>query len=260
MNHDFFLGFSVFIACLVEMVEALTIVLALGITRGWKSVLLATIAAIATLGIIIAAFGTALTRVSDEAGVGAPTAAIRHLWLIVGALLLIFGLQWIRKGVLRAAQLLPSRDEDKAFEELKHRAQGKATVRKHQTIDWYSFVLAYKGVLLEGLEVVFIVIAFGAAQGNLHLGIEAAAAAFVVIAVLGALVHRPLARVPENTMKLAVGVLLTTFGTYFAARGIGVHWPHGDAAVWGILVFYIALVCGLIIWLEYAISKREPAA
>ncbi|HUB93470.1 MAG TPA: hypothetical protein VMB52_03120 [Verrucomicrobiae bacterium] len=232
MGHSYFLGFTVFIACLVEMVEALTIVLALGITRGWKSVLIATAAALVTLAAIVGIFGRALLSISDDS-----SPSLRHLWLIMGALLLIFGIQWIRKAILRYSSIVATRDEDAIYEKLKKQAR-KATVETGDAIDWYSFTAAYKGVLLEGFEVIFIVITFGVSQNNLALGVWAALLALVVVALIGLLIHRPLSRVPENAMKLAVGILLTTFGTYFATEGLGMVWPHGDLAIWGILVFY----------------------
>ncbi len=235
MGHAVFLGLTVFIACLVEMIEALTIVLALGLTRGWKSVLLATGAAILTLAAVIAVFGASLMRISDESSPN-----LQRLWLILGALLLIFGIQWMKKAILRFASLLPSRDEDVEFNKVSS-AAAKARFMKGEPIDWYAFVAAYKGVLLEGLEVIFIIITFGVSQHDLHLGIISALAALAVIVALGLIAHRPLAHVPENAMKLVVGILLTTFGTYYAVKGLGVYWPHGDAAVWGILLFYVLL-------------------
>ena len=255
MGQGVFLDLTVFIACLVEMVEALTIVLALGITRGWRSVLLAASAAVVTLGVIVAVFGAALTHVVGSSDETINSPVLLRLWLILGILLLIFGLQWVRKAVLRYAGILASRDEDEAFAKLTREAKTAKTFK--QTIDWYSFVAAYKGVLLEGFEVIFIVITFGVTQGNLRAGVLSAIAAFLVIMILGAVVHRPLSRVPENLMKLIVGILLTTFGTYFSVLGIGGHWPHGDAAVWFLLPFYAALSYGLIRWLKTVTYKGE---
>jgi uncharacterized membrane protein len=231
-----FLGLSVFIACVVEMVEALTIILAIGVTRGWRSTLLATGAALVCLVVIVGVFGkTLMHSVSNDSN---PT--VQRLWIIMGGLLLIFGLQWTKKGILRFTSILPSRDETKVYNRTVEAA--KETIKEDEKlIDWYGFVIVFKGVLIEGLEVVFILITFSATQNNLRVGIIAALIAFLVVALMGILIHKPLSRVPENTMKLIVGVLLTTFGTYFSTKGVGVQWPHGEVAIAGILVFYVIL-------------------
>jgi uncharacterized membrane protein len=244
VSSGFFVVFTVFVACLVEMVEALTIVLALGISRGWRSVLLATAAAVTTLSLVVLIFGSTLLKISDESN---PT--LKKLWLVMGTLLLAFGLQWMRKAILRISSLLPSRDEDKAYKKLQNESS-KVKLVKGDKIDWYAFVSAYKGVLLEGFEVIFIVITFGVSQGSIVTGTFAALAAFVFVVIVGLLTHKPLSKVPENFMKLVVGVLLTTFGTYYFVKGIGVVWPHGDNAVWGILLFYALLSYSLIKWLK----------
>jgi uncharacterized membrane protein len=255
MNNHIFLGLSVFIACAVEMIEALTIILAIGLTRGWRSTLLAMAAALTSLTIVVMVFGRAFMHIpSDDSN-----PVLQHVWLIMGSLLLIFGLQWMKKAILRFSGLLAKRDESQAYaktvREARHASQGRGSV-----IDWYGFVVVYKGVLLEGLEVVFILIAFGVAQNNFRVGVTAALAALVTVALLGVVVHRPLSRVPENTMKLVVGILLTTFGTYFATEGVGLIWPHGQVIVVGILAFYITLSYLLIITLRrvtrFSAAKR----
>jgi len=226
---SFFLVASAFLASAVEFVEALTIVLAAGLTRGWRSSLTGLGAATVTLAAIVAALGPALKLV--------PLSALR---LVVGALLLAFGLQWLRKAILRASGYKALHDEDEIFarEAAEARAAG-AEVRAG--LDWYGFTLAFKGVLLEGLEVAFIVITFGSTQGNIGLAAIGAGAALVLVAVVGVAVHAPLSRVPENTMKFAVGVMLTTFGIFWSTEGAGAHWPGNDASLPGVLAFVILL-------------------
>jgi uncharacterized membrane protein len=211
------------------MVEALTIVLAVGVTRGWRSPLVGVGAATVVLIAIIAALGPALTLL--------PINALR---LLVGSLLLCFGLQWLRKAILRASGYKALHDEEEVYrKELTQAASAPSESRLG--LDWYSLTIAFKGVLLEGLEVVFIVITFGTTQGRLGLATAAAGAALVLVAVIGVLIHAPLARVPENTIKFTVGLLLTTFGTFWAAEGAGVAWPGDELALVGLLTFLTAL-------------------
>ena len=224
-----FLFASAFLASAVEMVEALTIVLASGLTRGWRSSLIGLAAALVVLALIVAALGPALTQI--------PISALR---LIVGALLLAFGLQWLRKAILRASGFVGLHDEDAIYARELEEARG-AGHEMHAGMDWYGFTLSFKGVLLEGLEVAFIVLTFGSSAGNVPLATVAAAVALVMVAVVGVLVRAPLARVPENTLKFAVGVMLTTFGIFWSAEGAGADWPGGDAALLGVLAFVIAM-------------------
>ena len=222
-----FLVLSAFLASAVEMVEALTIVLAAGITRGWRSSLTGLAAAIVALAAIVAALGPALTVIP-----------LKDLRLVVGGLLLAFGLQWLRKAILRSAGLKALHDEDALFAEELAAARGAEHVER-AGLDWYGFTLAFKGVLLEGLEVAFIVLTFGSTQGSIPLAAAGAAGAVVLVASVGVAVRAPLARVPENTMKFAVGVMLTTFGIFWSAEGAGAHWPGDDASLPGVLVFVI---------------------
>jgi uncharacterized membrane protein len=222
-----FLG--AFLASGVEMVEALTIVLGVGVVRGWRSPLWGVAAATVVLAILVAALGPALGHIP-----------IDSLRFVVGALLLVFGLQWLRKAILRASGHKPLHDEDEAFRREREEAAGAAYEQK-AGLDWYGFTVAFKGVLLEGLEVVFIVIAFGTAQGQLGLVVAGAVAAVVVVVVAGALVHGPLARVPENTVKFAVGILLTSFGCFWAAEGAGVEWPGDELSLIGIVAFFVVV-------------------
>jgi uncharacterized membrane protein len=226
---DAFLFLGAFLASGVEMVEALTIVLAVGATRGWRSPLIGVGAATLTLVMIIAGLGPALQLLPIDV-----------LRLVVGALLLCFGLQWLRKAILRSSGYKALHDEDEAFR-VERREAAAAPTDERAGLDWYSFTIAFKGVLLEGLEVAFIVVTFGSTQGRLGLAAAAAGAALVVVTITGVLVHAPLARVPENTIKFAVGLLLTTFGTFWAAEGAGVAWPGDELALLALLAFLAGL-------------------
>jgi uncharacterized membrane protein len=229
MTAGVFLVLSAFLASAVEMVEALTIVLASGIARGWRSSLIGMGAAVLALAVIVAALGPALTVV--------PLNALR---LVVGGLLLTFGLQWLRKAILRASGFKALHDEDAIF--AKELEEAKTAARDERAgVDWYGFTLSFKGVLLEGLEVAFIVITFGSTQGSIPLAAVGAAAALVLVAGVGSAVRAPLARVPENTLKFAVGVMLTTFGIFWSTEGAGGSWPGSDAALFGVLAFVILL-------------------
>ena len=219
---------SVFLASAVEFVEALTIVLAMGVTRGWRAALAGAAVAIAVLAAITAVAGYALAERMPEA----------LLQLVVGTLLLIFGLQWLRKGVLRSAGLKARADEAETYREELEAGRG-AGAQRRVGLDWFGFVVSFKGVFLEGLEIVFIVITFGAGAGDVPAAAAGAALAGVLVLAIGALAHRPLAAVPQNAIKLAVGLLLSTFGTFWAVEGLGVFadggeslaWPGGDAAL-----------------------------
>jgi uncharacterized membrane protein len=212
-----FLVLSAFLASAVEMVEALTIVLAAGVARGWRSSLTGVGAAVLVLAVIVAALGPALTEIP-----------IDTLRLVVGAFLLVFGLQWLRKAILRASGHKALHDEDAIYAE---------TLADAQKLDASGFLLSFKGVLLEGLEVAFIVLTFGSTQGSIPLAAAGAAAAVVLVAGVGVAVRAPLARVPENTLKFAVGLMLTSFGIFWSAEGAGAHWPGDDASLPGVLVF-----------------------
>ena len=226
---------ATFLACAVEMVEALTIVLAAAFTRGWHSVRLGIAAALGALTIVVALLGPALTQLPLEA-----------LRVVVGFLLLSLGLQWLRKALLRAAGYLPLHDEDRIFAREVEQASGAGWSGDRRHFDPYAFTLSFKGVFLEGLEVAFIVVTVGAAHGGFVLPIIGALVALVAVTVAGLIVHRPLSRVPENTMKLVVGLMLVTFGTFWGAEGAGVTWPGGDAMILGVLAFYAALSFALV--------------
>jgi len=229
MTRGVFLFLSAFLASGVEMVEALTIVLAVGVTRGWRSTLLGAGAAAVVLAGIVGVLGPAVSAV--------PLTSLR---VLVGGLLLIFGLQWLRKAILRAGGYKPLHDEIASYDEARTQAQ-HAGHGARKSVDWYSFTVSFKGVFLEGLEVAFIVVTFGAAQRNgVRIAAEAAAAAFAIVLAVGAIVHAPLSRVPENTLKFTVGLLLTSFGTFWAGEGAGLRWPGDDASLVGILGLLLA--------------------
>jgi uncharacterized membrane protein len=216
-----FLFAAVFLACAVEAVEALTIVLAVGVTRSWRSTLFGVGAGLVLLAAIIGALGPALLLIP-----------IHILQLVIGGLLLTFGLQWLKKAILRASGLQSKRDEASIYE--RETASATAAPRS-QGHDWYSFTIAFKGVVLEGLEVAFIVLTFGSNQGNIPLAVVAAVAACVAVIVVGVLVQAPLTRIPENTLKYAVGLMLFSFGAFWGAEGAGAKWPGSDAAILAIL-------------------------
>ncbi len=226
-----------FLACAVEAVEALTIVLAVGITRSWRWSLTGVAAATAALAVIVAALGPALDSI--------PINALR---VLVGALLLVFGLQWLRKAVLRASGLKAQRDEAKAF--VAETDAARAAAAAGPGFDGYAFTIAFKGVLLEGLEVAFIVLTFGANQRDIGLAAVAAGAAIAVVVATGVAVRAPLARVPENAMKFSVGVMLTSFGVFWGTEGAGGSWPGGDAALLVIVPGVLLVSLVLVRWLR----------
>jgi uncharacterized membrane protein len=241
------LAAAAFLACAVEMVEALTIVLAVALTRGWRSVRLGIFAAFAALAAVVAALGPTLTVL--------PLDTLR---MIVGFLLLALGVQWLRKAILRSAGYLPMHDEEAIFErEIAETRVVAAAERGH--VDWYAFTLSFKGVFLEGLEVAFIVVTFGAAHDDFPLMVVSALAALVVVATVGAIVHKPLSQVPENTMKFGVGLMLTSFGTFWGGEGAGAHWPGSDGAILVVIAVYAAIAFALVGWLRSRYAERLPA-
>ncbi len=229
-----FLVLAAFLASAVEMVEALTIVLAVGVTRGWRSTLVGVAVALIALGAIVVALGPALTLIPIDA-----------LRTFVGALLLIFGLQWLRKAILRASGYKAQHDEDAIYRAEIEEARA-ASREERAGVDWYSFTLSFKGVFLEGLEVAFIVLTFGGSQGNIPLAAVGATAALIIVVGAGLIVHRPLSRVPENNMKFAVGVMLTTFGVFWSAEGAGADWPGSELALIVLLAAVVAVSLGMV--------------
>ena len=240
---------TVFIACVVEAVEALTIVLATGLTREWRSTFQGMAVALVTLAVITAAVGPAINEL--------PLTALR---VVVGALLAVFGLQWLRKAVLRATGYKALHDEASAYLREVAAAEAATKQAKRGVTDWYSFTLAFKGVLLEGLEVVFIVVTFGDNQKNYGAAVIGAAAAIAGVTIVGIAVRAPLTKVPENWMKLVVGVMLTSFGTFWGAEGAGVRWPGNDAALLVVIPVVAVVAAACIFWLNSRKSALTVSA
>jgi uncharacterized membrane protein len=216
---------AAFLGSAVEATEALTIVLAVGLTRGWRAPLLGTAAALALLALLVIVFGQLIVTRVPESG----------LKLLVGTLLLLFGLRWLHKAVLRSAGVVAMHDEERAYQQTVGELQEEPPGN-----DWVGFVLALKGVFLEGLEVVFIVIAVGGTGHNMPVAVVGGLVSMVVVAAAGVIVRKPLARVPENTLKYAVGVILTSLGTFWAAEGMGGKWPLDFVSIAGLIVIYFA--------------------
>ena len=236
---------TVFLACLVEAVEALTIILAAGSARDWRSTITGSLTALLILVVAIAALGPAISAIP-----------LNGLRLFVGGLLLIFGLQWLRKAILRASGRKALHDETLAYQATLAEARRAPTGRRAFVDDWYAFTLSFKGVLLEGMEVAFIALTFGANQRSIPLAALAAAAAVLLVAIVGFAVRAPLSRVPENSMKFAVGVMLTAFGIFWGAEGAGAHWP-GDDITLLVLIPAIALYA---LALVAVFRRRTPVA
>jgi uncharacterized membrane protein len=239
VKNETLLLLAVALATAVEMVEALTIVLAVGVTRGWRSTLAGVGVALAALGIVVVAVGPAVSRL--------PLTPLR---LVVGGLLLIFGLQWMRKAILRSSGYKALHDEDAIFDSTRASAD---QAPRGTSFDSYAFTIALKGVFLEGLEVVFIVLTFGATQHRIALSAFVASLTAVAVGAVGVLVHRPLSRVPENTLKFIVGILLTSFGMFWSAEGAGVSWPGGESAI----LVLVALMAGTSLLLVRALRWQH---
>lgn len=234
---------AAFLASLVEVVEAFTIVLAVGTLQGWRPAAFGTLAGLFALGVLVLALGPVLDRVP-----------LHLLQLVIGVLLLLFGAGWLRKAILRSAGVIPLRDEEAAF------AAGKMDLaaeveRRPESLDWIAGLTAFKAVLLEGLEVVFIVIAVGAGRGLIWPAAMGALAASIVVLAIGVAVAKPLSRVPENALKFGVGVMLSAFGVFWTGEGLGIDWPGNDLAL---LVFgALFLVVGLV---TASMLRRDPVA
>jgi uncharacterized membrane protein len=227
-----------FAASFVEAVEALTVVLAVGLARGWRPALTGAAAAILALALIVAVLGPLMSVVPLHA-----------LQFVVGVLTLMFGLRWLRKAILRAVGIIALHDEDAAFQR-ETRELSEAGRREAQGFDWVGGGTAFKIVLMEGIEVAFIVIAVGAGRGLLGLASAGALAACLVVAAIGAAVHRPLARVPENALKFAVGVMLSSFGLFWTGESLGVDWPGGDAAILAFIALFLVVALALVAFLK----------
>lgn len=223
-----------FLASLVEFVEALTIVLAVGVTRGWRSAIAGALLGVALLTALVAAFGTSLQLVP-----------LRTLQLLVGTLLLIFGIRWLWKAILRSSGVLSLHDETKIFARETQALQLSGESR-HKAIDREGFITSFQAVLIEGAEVVFIVIAVGAAGNMLLPASLGALVAGVVVVLLGLVLHKPLARVPENTLKFCVGVLLSAFGVFWIGEGLNLPWFGQDWVVIGLIICFGSTALGVV--------------
>ncbi len=211
---------TAFLAAAVEAIEMVTIVVGVGATRGWRSTLLGGGAGFVVLSVLVAFLGLALSAI-----------LIAPLRVVIGALLLVFGLQWLRKGVVRVAA--------RGFAGMQIDANQEADEWTGTGVDWTAFVLAFRGVLLEGLEVAFIVVSVGATAGQLGVAVTGGATALLVVGAVGAVLSRYVARIPRSFLQLVVGILLTTFGSFWATEGLGVSWPGGDVAILGLLAVYV---------------------
>jgi uncharacterized membrane protein len=244
---------ATFVACFVEMVEATTIVMAMGFARSWRSALAGTGAAIVVLAAVTAVFGYALTTWLPESA----------LQLVIGGLLLIFGLQWLRKAILRSAGRKSTHDEDAIYRE--QVAAARTAGRTDRGLDLFSFMVSFKGVFLEGMEVVFIVITFGLNANDIPVAVVGAGAAVVVVLAIAVAARRPLAMIPENLLKYGVGLLLASFGTFWSVEGVGIFragresvaWPGSDVAILGLLAAWFLLSRLFIAVLR---PTRTPAA
>jgi len=235
---------TAFLSSLVEAVEALTIVLAVASVRGWRPAAIGALAGFALLALIVLALGPLLGRFPLPA-----------LQLVIGILLLLFGMRWLRKAILRAAGVIALHDEAIAFateaEELRDQA------RPHETrLDWLAGLASFKAVVLEGLEVVFIVIAVGAGRGLLGAASLGALAACLVVVALGFILHRPLTRVPENTLKFAVGVVLSAFGVFWIGEGLSVPWPGEDFAIPVFAALFLVVALSAVVFSRGALDQR----
>jgi uncharacterized membrane protein len=238
---------AVFGASTVEMVEALTIVVAAGVTRGWRSALEGAAAAIAVLAVLVLVVGVPLIRY-------VPIEALR---VIVGALLLVLGLSWLRKAILRASGLKAKHDEDAIFAATTAELAEDGPSRSGR--DGVGFAVAFKGVFLEGTEVVLIVISLGASQHRLGIAAGAAGAAALIVGVVGALVAKQLSQVPENTIKTVVGIMLTSFGLFWVGEGSGVHWPGSDLAILVLVGIFALVTLGAVTFLRATQPPGPPA-
>ncbi|MBW8727612.1 MAG: TMEM165/GDT1 family protein [Inquilinus limosus] len=216
-----------FLGSFVEVVEAFTIILAVGLSQSWRPAFIGTAAALGVLAVLVLLLGPLLELIPIEA-----------LQFVIGTLLILFGLRWLRKAILRASGLIALRDEARAFAAETDQLRRRSAERR---ADWLAGIAAFKAVLLEGTEVVFIVIAVGAGHGMIGYASLGAAAACLLVLVIGLAVHKPLSRVPENTLKFAVGLLLTSFGVFWTGEGLGADWPGADLALLGILALVAAV-------------------
>lgn len=236
---------AAFLSSLVELIEALTIVLAAGITRGWRSALLGALAAAIVLMVLIGVLGPAVESIE-----------LQGLQLGIGLLLLLFGMRWARKAILRSAGLVALHDEAAEFarEERMLRQRARTT---GAALDWAGFGTSFQGVFVEGIEVVFIVIAVGGAAHNVAAAAAGAGTAAALVVALGLVVHRPLTRIPENTLKLLVAVMISSFGTFWIGEGLGLRWLGGE---WALLLLTAAYLAAFGLAVQWARRRSQIAA
>jgi uncharacterized membrane protein len=252
MTTDILLVLGAFLASSVEMVEALTIIFAMGVTRGWRSPLIGSAVALVALAIIVGALGPLVADIP-----------IGPLRIVIGGLLVIFGLQWLRKAILRASGYKALHDEGAIF--AREVATAKTAAGETRVgMDWYGFTVSFKGVLLEGIEVAFIVLTFGTSHGNIPLAAAGAVLGFVVVGIAGIAIRAPLTKVPENVLKFAVGVMLTGYGVFWAGEGVHVDWPGNEVSLIVVLVATLAISWGYVLLLRQqkanATSGRDQRA
>jgi uncharacterized membrane protein len=232
---------TTFLASAVEAIEMVTIVVGGGATRGWRSTITGAVSGFAVLAVVVGVFGLALSAIP-----------IGPLRLVVGALLLVFGLQWFRKGVMRVAA--------HGLAGIRMKQQAEPVEWTGQGLDWIAFVVSFKGVVLEGLEVAFIVVSFGANANQLGPAVAGGVAAIVIIGLVGFVVRRLVTQIPRSLLQLVVGVLLTTFGTFWALEGLGVEWPGQDGAILGLLALYAVTAAAYIAFeRRRVLGFRAPA-
>jgi uncharacterized membrane protein len=236
---------AVFVACAVEMVEALTIVFAVGHTSGWRPAMRGTGVALVVLAALVGAFGPALVRVPIDV-----------LRLIVGGVLLIFGMQWLRKAILRSSGFIGKHDEDEIYRKKVAELSEDGAAQERDRI---AFIIAFKGVFLEGLEVVIAVLTLGTAANRLGLAVISAGAAIVVVGIVGIIVAKQLSKVPENAMKMFVGVLLVSYGTFWTGEGLKVKWPGSDTMLVGFVGIYLVVTWALVALLRSTRAREVEA-
>ncbi len=234
---------AAFLASLVEVVEAFTIVLAVGVTRGWRPAFVGSALALALLVLIVLIFGPMLALIPIEL-----------MQFVVGSLLILFGLRWLRKAILRSAGWIALHDEAAAFTKETNALKAQSAERR---ADFMAGTAAFKAVLLEGVEVVFIVIAVGTAHGQTLWAGIGALAAVIFVAIIGVIIHKPLVQVPENTLKFVVGLMLSSFGVFWTGEGLGAEWPGGDLALLWIFALFLIFALGAVRVLE---KPRQKAA
>ena len=241
MTAVLFVLVTTFLASAVEAIEMVTIVVGVGATRGWRSTIMGAVSGFAVLAVVVVVFGLALSAIP-----------IGPLRLVVGALLLVFGLQWFRKGVMRVAA--------HGLAGIRMKQQAEPVEWTGQGIDWIAFVVSFKGVVLEGLEVAFIVVSFGANANQLGAAVVGGVAAIVIIGLVGFVVRRLVTQIPRSLLQLVVGVLLTTFGTFWALEGLGIDWPGEDGAILGLLALYVITAAAYIAFeRRRVLGFRAPA-